>query len=94
MSLLELLIVVLASYRLTHLLVFDSIAEPLRQLLGGRPIVGALIDCYWCAGIWVSAGLAIVGDLPWMQLPVAILAVAGGQSLLETLVQRSSRSDS
>jgi hypothetical protein len=66
------IMLILASYRLTHLIVFDKITEFIR-----RPFVkkikvetndgtttkevptsmfGYLLKCYWCAGVW-SAGI-------------------------------------
>jgi hypothetical protein len=67
-SLITYVMLILASYRLTHLIVFDKITEFIR-----RPFVkkvqietangttskevptsmfGYLLKCYWCAGIW------------------------------------------
>lgn len=59
---------VLASYRLTHLIVFDKITEFIRKPFMKKIIVetesgmktkevpktlfGYLLKCYWCAGIW------------------------------------------
>lgn len=86
----QFLLLALASYRLTHLLVFDSITEPIRQWFEERGWLGDLIGCYWCCGVWVSG--ALVGLLMLWPVParviILILAVAGGQSLIETLVQR------
>ncbi len=89
MGWLELVLLILASFRLTHLVVFDSITEGLRDVLKDRPFMGALVSCYWCAGIWVSAGIVLL-DALWRQplRPLMlILAVAGGQVLLERMVQ-------
>jgi hypothetical protein len=59
---------ILASYRLTHLIVFDKITEFIRkpfmkkievQVEHGKEVkevpknmFGYLLKCYWCAGIW------------------------------------------
>lgn len=87
---LRLLILILASFRLTHLIVFDSIMEPVRSRLENLPFIGPLISCYWCCGIWVSAALLLFSMVwPGPSFPVMlILAIAGGQALLESLVQR------
>lgn len=85
----DFVLLVLASFRLTHLVVFDQIAEPLRQWAEPRPFLSGLISCYWCCGIWVSLGLFACGRL----LPgaaavlIPVLAVAGGQALLERAIQ-------
>ena len=106
---LELVVLILASFRLTHLLVFDTIAEPLRRWVSAAPAQGTgaaygyppgrtrhgpiraflatLVQCYWCAGVWVSAGL-LLSYLSWpspvMKGLLLILAIAGGQALLES----------
>nr|WP_263323204.1 DUF1360 domain-containing protein [Neobacillus sp. Marseille-Q6967] len=59
---------ILASYRLTHLIVFDKITEFIRKPFVKKVTVqtengpkskevptsmfGYLLKCYWCAGIW------------------------------------------
>jgi len=86
----DLVLLVLASFRLTHLLVFDVITEPLRRPLLGRPFIGTLISCYWCTGIWVSAGL-VAGLAFWPSVVrwiLLVLAVAGAQSFLESRLDR------
>lgn len=86
-----LLLLGFACFRLTHLIIADRIAEPLRRWVqhhiarrypsGGFPrkLAEALIGCPWCSGVWVAAAL-LVG---WYGLPaiahplVWLLAVAG-----------------
>jgi hypothetical protein len=86
----NLVLLVLASYRLTHLVVFDSITEPIRNRLAPVPFVGELVSCYWCAGVWVSA--ALLAGQHWFPAPtrvvVLIMAIAGGQALVETLSRK------
>lgn len=86
----DLLLLILASFRLTHLVVFDTITEPLRGALKDRPFLGPLIECYWCAGVWISLLLyASYAAWPTGAKPaVIILAIAGGQAFLETLARR------
>lgn len=59
---------ILASYRLTHLIVFDKITEFIRKPFVKKVTVqtengpkskevptsmfGYLLKCYWCAGVW------------------------------------------
>jgi hypothetical protein len=90
MGWLDLLVLTLASYRLTHLVVFDSVLGFLRKWAEGKPVIGAVVSCYWCCGIWMSA-LLLGGFMAW---PVHarpllwILAIAGGQALLENFTDR------
>lgn len=62
------LMLILASYRLTHLIVFDKITEFIRKPFMEKKEVqtehgtewkdvpknmfGYLLNCYWCAGVW------------------------------------------
>jgi hypothetical protein len=62
------LMLILASYRLTHLIVFDKITEFVRKPFMKKIEVetehgleekdvpknmfGYLLNCYWCAGVW------------------------------------------
>jgi hypothetical protein len=62
------IILILASYRLTHLIVFDKITEFIRKPFVKKVKVetengveskeiptsmfGYLLKCYWCAGVW------------------------------------------
>jgi hypothetical protein len=84
---LQLLVYALAVARVTGLIVSDSITEPARDALLGwlddRPatlgaFVAALIQCPWCAGMWVSLVAAPLvwfwGDSPVMLIPALALA--------------------
>lgn len=89
-SLTDLLLLVLASFRLTHLVAFDKIAAPLRTRAEPSPLLHELLTCYWCCGVWVSALLGF-SFLQWPAIAkpaILILAVAGGQSVVENLLQR------
>jgi hypothetical protein len=55
----------LATARLTGLITDDAITEPARQwilrhlpLHAPGPFLAALLDCPWCAGVWVAAMVA------------------------------------
>ncbi len=101
----------LASFRLTHLVVFDAITEFLRAPFlrekavsrpdggeGSRQVpknqVGYLLTCYWCAGIWSSAGLLGLRLLaPRIgRALLLVLSISGAQALLEALIRFSLRS--
>jgi hypothetical protein len=65
------IMLILASYRLTHLIVFDKITEFIRKPFVKKVKVetddgvktkevptsmfGYLLKCYWCAGVWSAA---------------------------------------
>ncbi|MFC4559774.1 DUF1360 domain-containing protein [Virgibacillus kekensis] len=95
------IMLILASYRLTHLIVFDKITEFIREpFLITKKIsatetkkvpkskIGYLLTCYWCAGVWSAIFLGTI--YLWIpnlaQYLIFILAIAGGQAILESFV--------
>lgn len=93
--------IVLASYRLTHLIVFDKITEFIRNpflikkkisdketKMIPKSSIGYLLTCYWCTGIWCA--ILLGGLYLWIpsiaQYIIFILAIAGGQAILESFV--------
>lgn len=74
------IMLILASYRLTHLIVFDKITEFIRrpfmkkvkvQTEDGtkekevpKSMFGYLLKCYWCAGVWSAIFLG--GFYMWL----------------------------
>lgn len=55
---------------------------------GVRGWIGALLSCYWCSGIWVSAALFILRNYvqDFYYPIVAVLAAAGLAALVETWI--------
>jgi hypothetical protein len=110
-TLLNLLLLSLASFRLTRLLIFDKITEFIRapffdeikeENVGGevevyyvpkktgiKKFFGELLSCYWCTGIWASAGIVslFLTSANFSTAIILILAIAGLASILETIVQ-------
>lgn len=82
--------IILASYRFTHLIVFDKITEFLRNPFmkekriteGGvekvkkvpTSKIGYLLNCYWCAGVW-SAILLGIGYLYFSSVFLPIIFI-------------------
>ena len=59
-NVLHIILLTLASYRLTRLLIEDAILDGPRNKLFDRfpphtSKIGYLFTCYWCLGLWVSA---------------------------------------
>lgn len=89
---LDLLLLILAAFRLTHLVVADSITEPLRRFFIGQapaapgradaagarrnPMAATLITCFWCAGIWVATGLVLALWYGWGPVRLLVLILA------------------
>lgn len=100
MTVLTLIVLVAAAYRLTRLVTLDDLTRRFRVALEDRfpgrhsddvaslPVV--FINCPWCVGVWVAAiavALAWWGNLihPWQLVVLAWLATATGAGFLSRL---------
>ena len=83
------IVIILASYRMTRILVFEKIFKYFRDALKKREdlyVIGTLssiITCPWCAGVWVTMIIIVFYFLvPYGILMVYVLAMAGIASIL------------
>lgn len=85
-TLVDLIILTLATYRLARLIIEDTVTERLRTAIWRKypPShgVGYLITCYWCTGFWVASLLVllfIIVPVPTIaaSLVLALSALAG-----------------
>jgi hypothetical protein len=95
---LALAITALAVHRTTRLLVTDEITRPARAAVhrwverraapraGARTAaaLGYLIECPWCASVWVAAGMVTAAALAWpvVAWPYAVAAASSITGLL------------
>jgi hypothetical protein len=84
-------IVVLATWRVTHLLAKEdgpaNIIVRLRARLGDG-LLGQLMDCFKCLSMWVAAPLALLifqRPLAWL---MGWLAISGAACLLEQMTEQ------
>jgi len=105
LTLKEAVVIILASYRMTRILVFEKIFKYLRNVLKKREglyIIGTLhsiITCPWCAGVWVTLTIIVFYFLvPFGVVLVYVLALAGiasmvilGSNLLQMYTERRQR---
>ena len=85
----EAVLVILASYRMTRILVFERIFKYLRNVLKQREdlyVIGTLssiITCPWCAGVWVTLTIIVFYFLiPFGVVLVYVLALSGVASMV------------
>jgi len=85
----EAVLVILASYRMTRILVFEKIFKYFRDAMKKRHdlyIIGtinSMITCPWCAGVWVTLIIVVFYFLiPYGDLLVYVLALAGLASMV------------
>ena len=84
MTPLDLILCILCAYRLTQLVVYDLIAEPVTDWLSGlHPKLEEFLCCPHCVGFWMA--VATVGAFCWQPLRYGIwaFAIAGGVSIIE-----------
>lgn len=85
----EAVIVILASYRMTRILVFEKILKHFRDALKRRNslyvinTIHSMVTCPWCAGVWVTLIIIVFYFLvPYGALLVYVLALAGLASMV------------
>lgn len=80
---------VLATHRLTRLVVDDEVTEPVRQAVLSRSdgFWADLIGCRWCVSVWVGFGVVAARTLaPQVWNPVArALALSTASTLVGRL---------
>ena len=86
----------LATWRITHLLVYEDgpadVVVELRARLG-HGFIGALMDCFYCLSFWVAAPTAIFVCRKPLDLLLTWLALSGAACLLERSGHESREGD-
>ena len=85
MTVLEFIILGLATYRITRFVTTDALFEPLRERIWKRfPVttkVGYLFTCNWCMSFWVGSlvvlSAMIITELVIVYAIFAVSAIAG-----------------
>ena len=85
----EAIVIILASYRMTRILVFEKIFKYFRGVLKRREklyvigTISSIITCPWCAGVWVTLAMVVFYYLvPYGMLLAYVLALAGIASIV------------
>ncbi|WP_173916923.1 DUF1360 domain-containing protein [Halobacillus sp. Marseille-Q1614] len=98
---LNIFILAFACFRLTRLVVQDVIFEPLRapfftvikedgeEWIEPKGVIGELLSCQWCVGVWMALAVVFLHlFVPYSELFLLVMAVAGMQSLIYTWSER------
>ncbi len=92
-SIFELLLISIATYRMTRLMVYDRIFKLVRDIFrsfegtGPGDSLKAIITCPWCAGVWLSLfNVAIFLLVPFGKLFIYVMAIAGVGTFFQLLV--------
>ena len=79
MTILDLILAALCAFRLTQLLVWDIILDPLTSWLSRRsPFLEEMLACAHCTGFWCSLATVglLYGSRYWWPLEIIVWAVA------------------
>ncbi len=86
-------LMVLATYRLTRILVFDKIFKLFRDFFRTHQrlyvfyVIKEIITCPWCAGVWVALIIVAMYFLvPFGELFIILLSISGIASFIVILV--------
>jgi hypothetical protein len=90
-SVFDFFLLVLATFRVTRLLVHDLVLDFIRDFFkeaegGFKKSMHDLLDCPWCTGAWVSLGIGFLYFLTPLFWPIILVfAVAGFGTILTIL---------
>jgi hypothetical protein len=94
MTLAWVLIAVLGVWRITHLLVAEDgpadIMVKFRALFG-QGFFAKLLDCFYCASLWVALPFAFTLGGSWPEQLMLWPALSGGAILADRLIARAER---
>jgi hypothetical protein len=88
------LVSILAAWRATRLLCYEEgpfgLLTALRRIMY-RLHMGAVVDCFHCAGLWISAAIVLLTFDPSPIGLLLALTVSGGTSALESALPAESQ---
>jgi hypothetical protein len=86
----DLLVICIATYRMSRLVVYDRIFKLFRDILKSFQGTGlgdslrTIVTCPWCAGVWLALFNAVIFLLvPFGQLFIYVMAIAGVATFLQ-----------
>jgi len=93
-SVFDFILLILATFRLTHLFVYDHITGFIRDYFdkfrgGPGKTIANLLSCLWCTGIWTSFFLGVLYFLtPYAWFFIFVLALAGAAISFKIIIDR------
>ena len=81
-SIIEIVVAILATWRLSALLYYDAgpfeCFQKLREWASDYKFLGGLLECFWCVSIWIgfACTAAILCGCWWVLFPFALSAGA------------------
>ncbi len=91
LSIRDLILITLATYRLVRIIVFEKIFKFFRDFVKSRPdyyvlnTIKFIITCPWCMGVWAALFILVLYYfVPFGILLIYILAISGVASIIVT----------
>ena len=87
----DFILIILATFRLIRLFVYDKITQFIRDWFipishGPRRTIGALLSCPWCTGVWIAPFVIFFYySTPLAWFVILVLAIAGVASFIQVL---------
>jgi hypothetical protein len=94
LSFLDLLLLALATFRLTHLVVYDTVMDFFRDFFdkydnGLSRSMSELVHCPWCTGTWMALVVLLLHFLtPLSRFFMLVMAIAGVGTLIDILARK------
>ncbi len=92
MTTLQFIVCTLAVWRVTHLVNAEDgpfdIVYKLRKL-AGNSFFGSLMDCFYCASVWVALPPALLYGSAWADKVIYLFSFSGAAILLHTIFLRT-----
>jgi hypothetical protein len=89
MAFVEVVVGILAVWRVTHLLQAEdgpwNLSVRLRRA-AGEGFWAGLLDCFYCLTLWVSAPVTLLVAAGWREAVVLWVGLSGGTILLERMM--------
>jgi hypothetical protein len=86
-------VLILATFRLTRLFVYDSVTDFIRDFFRRNSrTVTELLSCPWCTGIWMALLVGFFYFLtPLAWYPIFLVALAGAGTFIQFTMNRINR---
>lgn len=97
MSVNDVLILTLATWRLAYMLVYEdglfSVFDRIRRVANNWETTGELLSCVWCCSVWTAAGMLLLWRHEIGQIVVTVLALSALAITLHTVIERLKHGD-
>lgn len=92
MSISDMLILALATWRLAYMLVYEDglfdVFDRIRRVANNREATGKLLSCVWCCSVWTAGGVLLLWQFDAGRVIVYVLALSALAITLHVIIER------